>query len=417
MQASSSSSSSSSIEASAAAMGEHAGLLALLIGRALRVAALALQHLHEAGSSTSADSVAAQLLWFDDNCYASKRAAQLKALSFMGVLYLYMAALGPLLEQQQVAAAAAAAAAGSSAGGSSRAAGCVPAGSSATGTQDIAALQQLQLQLLRSTWVGMADVMTSADAAPAAAAGLTCSERASVMQAAFVRVFPADAAQQMLQLANGVCAQFVSAKVAPLCCANPGCTNCSRLSEQELVSGKSTVCSGCRMVRLCSAECNAAFWKAGHKQVCKRLRGSKQQHAADVEKGSKSANCADGSSTARSRRSSSSSTSTAVDMGNASSSSSSSSSSMRSSSAGGSQGSSARSSSSGEDGPVARGGSTNAAASASAAALLELPGNAAAAAALSSRQLKVLLAGLGVGCGKAVERSDLVGAVVAHLGL
>jgi hypothetical protein len=33
------------------------------------------------------------------------------------------------------------------------------------------------------------------------------------------------------------------------------------------------------------------------------------------------------------------------------------------------------------------------------------------------RQLKALLAGLGVGFGAAVEKSDLVGAMVAQLGL
>jgi hypothetical protein len=40
-----------------------------------------------------------------------------------------------------------------------------------------------------------------------------------------------------------------------------------------------------------------------------------------------------------------------------------------------------------------------------------------AASALSVRQLKALLAGLGVGCHAAAEKSDLVGALVAQLGL
>jgi hypothetical protein len=366
-------------------------LLALLIGRALRVAALALQQLSTAGGSEAADAAAAEQPKFEYDSYAPEL-SQFRTVYYIGLLYFFVAALGPLLEQQATAVAAAA-------GGSSRTAGCVPAASSAV---DIAALQ-----LLRSTWVGMVEVMPSGAPVCTAAAGLTTSERASVMQAGLVRVFPADAAQQMLQLADGVCTQFVSAEVAPLCCANPGCTNCSRLSEQELVSGKSTVCSGCRMVRLCSAECNAAFWKAGHKQVCKRLKGSKQlQRAADDVKGSSSADRTGGSS--RTSNSSRSSSGTSTSMANSSSSSS-----MRNSSAGCSQGSSVRSSSSGEAGSGLMGDIG----SASAAAVLELPGNAAAAAALSVRQLKALLAGLGAGCVAAVEKSDLVGALVAHLGL
>jgi hypothetical protein len=52
-----------------------------------------------------------------------------------------------------------------------------------------------------------------------------------------------------------------------------------------------------------------------------------------------------------------------------------------------------------------------------AAAGLDLPSSAAAASALSVRQLKALLAGLGVDCAAAVEKSDLVGALMAHLGL
>jgi hypothetical protein len=52
-----------------------------------------------------------------------------------------------------------------------------------------------------------------------------------------------------------------------------------------------------------------------------------------------------------------------------------------------------------------------------AAAGVDLPTSAAAASALGVRQLKALLAGLRVDCTAAVEKSDLVGALVAHLGL
>jgi hypothetical protein len=48
---------------------------------------------------------------------------------------------------------------------------------------------------------------------------------------------------------------------------------------------------------------------------------------------------------------------------------------------------------------------------------LELPTSAAAAAVLGVRQLKALLSALGVGCGAAVEKSDLVEALVSHLQL
>jgi hypothetical protein len=381
-------------------MGEHAGLLALLIGRALRVAALALQQLYEAPIGS------AQQQAFGEEFQKQGLSTQMEAMSLLSTLYLYNAALGPVLEQQATGARSIAA-------GSGTAARRPTYGSSATKLQGIAALQQLQLQLLRNTWVGMAEVMTKA--------GGMGGERlmqpmgGSVIKGAIVRVFPGDAAQQMLQLANGVCAQFVSAEVASLCCANPGCTNCSRLSEQELVSGKSTVCSGCRMVRLCSAECNTAFWKAGHKQICKQLRGSKQQtHAAGDTKGSSSGNCTGGTSRSRQSNSSSSSSNSSSRCSSGTVSGMANSSSSRSSSSTGcSQGSSTRSSSSGDfdGGPMGAGGSS------SGAAVLELPGNAAAAAALSVRQLKALLTGLGAGCGKAVEKSDLVGALVAHLGL
>jgi hypothetical protein len=95
------------------------------------------------------------------------------------------------------------------------------------------------------------------------------------LQALLKELFSAELARQLLQLANGVCTQL--AAPGALCCANPGCTNLSKLSERELVAGKGTVCSSCRAVSLCSAECNNAFWKAGHKQACKRLKEEAQQ--------------------------------------------------------------------------------------------------------------------------------------------
>jgi hypothetical protein len=54
-------------------------------------------------------------------------------------------------------------------------------------------------------------------------------------------------------------------------CNNAACTNLAKLSELQLVRGKAKVCGGCKLVRMCSAECQRQHWKAGHKLVCKKL--------------------------------------------------------------------------------------------------------------------------------------------------
>jgi hypothetical protein len=41
-------------------------------------------------------------------------------------------------------------------------------------------------------------------------------------------------------------------------------------SEQQVVGGKQTLCSGCRGVRYCGRACQKAHWKQ-HKAVCKAL--------------------------------------------------------------------------------------------------------------------------------------------------
>jgi hypothetical protein len=151
-------------------------------------------------------------------------------------------------------------------------------------------------------------------------------------------------------------------------CNNAACTNLGKLSELQLVTGKAKVCSGCKQVRMCSAECQKQHWKAGHKLVCKKLAA-----AAATSKGE----CTAGSSN---------------------------------SAAAASGGQYSGSSSSGTG--SAAGGA------AAAAAGLELPSSAAAVAALSVRQLKALLTQLGVpGLPGAVEKSDLVGLLVGHLRL
>jgi hypothetical protein len=152
-------------------------------------------------------------------------------------------------------------------------------------------------------------------------------------------------------------------------CNNAACTNLGKLSELQLVTGKAKVCSSCKQVRLCSAECQKQHWKAGHKLVCKKLAA---------------AAAAEGECTAGSRC-----------------------------------GNSAAAAAGGQDSGSSSSGTGSAASGAAAAAAgLELPSSAAAVAALSVRQLKALLTQLGVpGLPGAVEKSDLVGLLVGHLRL
>uniref|UniRef100_A0A383VVR5 MYND-type domain-containing protein n=1 Tax=Tetradesmus obliquus TaxID=3088 RepID=A0A383VVR5_TETOB len=140
--------------------------------------------------------------------------------------------------------------------------------------------QRLQRQLRAAGVVETAEAMQRGSLRVAGVGGLTASLK---------QLLPAAVVSEMLQLATAVCTQL--ALLGPLCCANPGCTNCTKLSEQELVAGKGTVCSGCRAVRLCSAECNKAYWKAGHKQACSALKeaaGQQQQQQQQQQRGSSS---------------------------------------------------------------------------------------------------------------------------------
>ena len=50
-------------------------------------------------------------------------------------------------------------------------------------------------------------------------------------------------------------------------CCSRACTNCELPSELELPL---KLCSGCRVARYCSPECQAAAW-AGHKRMCRVL--------------------------------------------------------------------------------------------------------------------------------------------------
>jgi hypothetical protein len=77
-------------------------------------------------------------------------------------------------------------------------------------------------------------------------------------------------AKQLQQLG----AVVISTLPLPYCCNNPSCKNLDGFSEQELVAGSR--CSGCKVARYCSRECQAEHWggAAGHKALCKRLRAA-----------------------------------------------------------------------------------------------------------------------------------------------
>jgi hypothetical protein len=157
-------------------------------------------------------------------------------------------------------------------------------------------------------------------------------------------------------------------------CNNAACTNLAKLSELQLVRGKAKVCGGCKVVRMCSAECQRQHWQAGHKLVCKKLA------AAAGEAASCSNSAAGGSSSIISAA--------AVETTAGSSNNAAGFSSCGSSGAGSSC-------------------STSTNTAAPAAAGVELPSSAAAAAALPVHQLKALLGSLGVaGLAGAVEKND-----------
>jgi hypothetical protein len=450
---------SDSSSSSSSSSGEEGVPLVLLIGRALHVAARALLQLHEeAGAPAAGRSTPQQ--------QQREQAPQVMVVVLAALMYLYLAALGTLLEQQVDKAAAASSSSSASAADASSAADQDGAAGAQQQVREIKQLMELQQDLLQSLWPRAAAVIDSfVDG--------TSSSTLTTGEAETKAMIPAAAAQQLLQLATGVCTQLVSVEGAAQCCANPGCTNYSKLSEQEVVTGKGTVCSSCRAVRLCSAECNKAYWKAGHKQVCKRLGGGKKQTdsggkqartgisssstssngaSADVSGGRRSSTGV-GSAGSRTNSQDSSSTSAAAaaagealvasaaafmsglsvrelkpllmrmgldcsaaveksDLVEALKAHAAAAHSSSTSSSGGTSVDVSGDQPSAGSSPNSQDSSSTTAAAAAAA--LDLPVSAAAASALSVRQLKALLAELGVDCSAAVEKSDLVEALVAH---
>uniref|UniRef100_A0A383VP59 MYND-type domain-containing protein n=1 Tax=Tetradesmus obliquus TaxID=3088 RepID=A0A383VP59_TETOB len=249
----------------AAATAGHAYTASLLLvaGRGLFVAGRGLVQLHEQPDSGTDASTVMQLC---------------RVCAVLTRLFACVLAVGLVIEQV----------AGSAASGSDTALHV---------DQNLAQVQELQQQLLRDLLESLADVV---------ATGAELAGSCSSIEAQLKATFPAEAARKMVQLGTAIATQLAAPESAALCCANPGCSNCSKLSEQEIVSGKGTVCSSCCAVRLCSAECNKAYWKVGHKQACSRLKERLQQ-AGSRAQGSSGRGGASSSSSNAPRASSSSS--------------------------------------------------------------------------------------------------------------
>jgi hypothetical protein len=62
----------------------------------------------------------------------------------------------------------------------------------------------------------------------------------------------------------------------------PGCSNprCACLEGPSEAGVKIQSCAGCRGARYCSAACQRAHWKAGHKEVCKAAQAAAKAAAA-----------------------------------------------------------------------------------------------------------------------------------------
>jgi hypothetical protein len=75
-------------------------------------------------------------------------------------------------------------------------------------------------------------------------------------------------------------ATAAAAVAVPNFCNNPSCGNASGVSEAALVSGRSCICSRCRIARYCSRECQVQHWKQQHKLVCQALAAAAAAAAA-----------------------------------------------------------------------------------------------------------------------------------------
>jgi hypothetical protein len=84
------------------------------------------------------------------------------------------------------------------------------------------------------------------------------------------------ALQELEQAGLALCSLAV-----PCMCNNPGCSNTSGPTEMSLVSGRSSVCAGCRVAHYCCRAFQTQHWKQ-HKPVCTALAAAAAAAAAVV---------------------------------------------------------------------------------------------------------------------------------------
>jgi len=62
-----------------------------------------------------------------------------------------------------------------------------------------------------------------------------------------------------------------------------GCTKCGK----KVLKQDTAMCSGCRKAWYCTKECQAADWKAGHREECKRAQRRRERRHAEKEEKSR----------------------------------------------------------------------------------------------------------------------------------
>jgi hypothetical protein len=73
--------------------------------------------------------------------------------------------------------------------------------------------------------------------------------------------------------------QALAAIAVPHACNNPYCADLSARTETAAVSGKGSLCGGCRVAHFCSKGCLTSHWGL-HKPVCKALAAAAAADAA-----------------------------------------------------------------------------------------------------------------------------------------